>query len=251
MKSLAKKRLDLLLVENDFFDSREKARRAVMAGKVRLGNGQRLEKPGALLPVDSKLKVVEGERYVSRGGLKLEGALKTFDIDPKGAICLDVGASTGGFTDCLLQHGAAKVYAIDVGTGQMAWKLRNDHRVVVREKINARFLQPNDFPDEIQIATLDLAFISLTLVLPPVLRLMQRGGQLLPLIKPQFELQRCDVGKGGIVREPELHRKAVDRIRAFALNSLDVKWAGETESSIRGTDGNREFFAWLQKQSGS
>jgi 23S rRNA (cytidine1920-2'-O)/16S rRNA (cytidine1409-2'-O)-methyltransferase len=187
-------------------------------------------------------------RFVSRGGLKLEGALEHFGIEVTGLTAMDVGASTGGFTDCLLQRGAVKVYAFDVGTNQMVWKLRSDPRVICRENFNVRHLQPEDVPELVDLIVGDVSFISLTLVLPGALSVLKPGGQVLVLVKPQFELSREEVGKGGIVRESELHEKACMRIRSFVEGRPELEWRGLTESSIQGTDGNREFLAWFTKR---
>jgi len=244
----AKLRLDQLLVARGCFDSREKAQRAIMAGSVNVGE-QRAEKPGTRVPEDAAIQVKTAERYVGRGGLKMEAALAHFAIDPTGATCLDIGASTGGFTDCLLQHGAAKVYAIDVGHSQLDWKIRSDPRVVVREKLNARYLTRADIPEPIAICVIDVSFISLTLILPPAAALLSNGGVIIPLIKPQFELRKEDVGKGGVVRDPTLHEQAVEKIRAFAATLPGLAWSGVIESPILGGEGNKEFLACLRAAS--
>ena len=250
-----KQRLDCLLVERGFFESREKAQRAILAGEV-LVDTRRAEKPGTRYPSDAEIQVKARPRYVSRGGQKLEGALSFFGIDPTGLVCLDVGASTGGFTDCLLQHGASRVYAFDVGHSQLNWKIRSDPRVVVREKINARSLTPGDFAEEISLCVIDVSFISLTLILPAVVGVLDSGNtvqsgrrkMIIALIKPQFELERGAVGKGGIVREEEQHDRAVEKIRAFVGGDLpNWHWTGVTDSPILGTSGNKEFLACLQK----
>ena len=245
---MARIRLDLALVQSGLCPSREQAKRLIMAGEVMLGD-EVISKPGWLVHADAQLKVKTPPRFVSRGGLKLEGALDHFGIDVTGLIGMDVGASTGGFTDCLLQRGALKVYAFDVGTNQMVWKLRSDPRVICRENFNVRHLQPADVPETVDIIVADVSFISLTLVLPGALSVLKTGGQALVLVKPQFELSRDEVGKGGIVREPELHAKACTRIRSFVENHTELEWRGITESSIQGTDGNREFLAWFSKRS--
>ncbi len=244
-------RLDLLLVERGLFDSREKAQRAVLAGAVHV-TGQLVDKPGTKVSDDCSLEIKAKERYVSRGGTKLERALAHFQIDPTGAICLDIGASTGGFTDCLLQHGASRVYAYDVGHSQLDWKIRSDPRVIVREKINARYLQARDLPEPVSLCVIDVSFISLTLILPPAAGVLVGGtgvGQatILALIKPQFELERSAVGRGGIVRDAELHLRAVEKVRLFAENALPGwRWTGVVDSPILGTEGNKEFLACLQ-----
>ncbi len=244
---MARIRLDLALVQRGLCPSREQAKRLIMAGEVMLGD-EVISKPGWLVRDDAALKVKTPPRFVSRGGLKLEGALEHFGIDVIGLIAMDVGASTGGFTDCLLQRGAVKVYAFDVGTNQMVWKLRSDPRVICRENFNVRHLQPGDVPEQVEIIVADVSFISLTLVLPGALSVLKPGGQAVVLVKPQFELSREEVGKGGIVREPELHEKACTRIRSFVESHLELEWRGITESSIQGTDGNREFLAWFMKR---
>ena len=255
MKPTPKLRLDSLLVERGFFDSREKAQRAILAGGV-LINDRVVDKAGTRFPEDVPLEVRRQDRYVSRGGLKLEAALQSFQINPEGTTCLDLGASTGGFTDCLLQHGAARVYAYDVGHSQLDWKIRHDARVVVREKINARHLVPADFSEAISLCVIDVSFIGLTLILSPACAILSASppagpGQprtVIALIKPQFELERGAVGKGGIVRNSEDHRRAVEKVRAFAAANLaDWHWTGVIDSPILGTTGNKEFLACLQK----
>jgi len=244
-----KQRLDQLLVARGYFESREKAQRAIMAGSVSVGE-QRADKPGTKVADDAPIQVKTAERYVGRGGLKMEGALTQFGIDPTGATCLDIGASTGGFTDCLLQHGAARVFAIDVGHSQLDWKIRSDPRVVVREKLNARHLTRDDIPEPIQVCVIDVSFISLTLILPPAAALLSNGGVIIPLIKPQFELRKEDVGKGGVIRDPALHEQAVEKIRAFVATSLpSLTWSGLIESPILGGEGNKEFLACLRNAS--
>jgi 23S rRNA (cytidine1920-2'-O)/16S rRNA (cytidine1409-2'-O)-methyltransferase len=244
----AKQRLDQLLVARGYFESREKAQRAIMAGAVSIGE-QRVDKPGTRVAEGAAVQVKSAERYVGRGGLKLEAALAAFCVDPAGTICLDIGASTGGFTDCLLQQRAAKVYAIDVGHSQLDWKIRSDPRVIVREKLNARYLSRGDIPDPIAICVIDVSFISLTLILPPAAALLSNGGVIIPLIKPQFELRKEDVGKGGIVRDPELHARAVEKIRTFAGTLPGVVWSGLIDSPILGGEGNKEFLACLRATS--
>jgi 23S rRNA (cytidine1920-2'-O)/16S rRNA (cytidine1409-2'-O)-methyltransferase len=227
-----KQRLDTLLVARGFFESREKAQRAIMAGEV--------------IVAEPEIVVKGGARYVGRGGLKLEAALTAFNVDPAGALCLDIGASTGGFTDCLLQHGAAKVYAIDVGHSQLDWKIRSDPRVVVREKLNARHLTRADIPEVPSLCVIDVSFISLTLILPPAFEVLTPSAVILALIKPQFELGKTEVGKGGIVRDPAGHEAAVSRIRDFVTGTLGRKWEGVIESPILGGEGNKEFLACLR-----
>ncbi len=241
---MKKERIDILLVTRGLCESREQSKRLVLAGKVRSGD-RVLDKPSTKIEADAPLEVKEPPRYVGRGGLKLEGALDHFDIDPAGWVCLDVGASTGGFTDCLLQRGALRVHAIDVGTNQLVWKLRNDPRVISREKFNARNLKPADIGEQVDLAVMDLSFISLTKVLPAVFGVMREGGGIVCLIKPQFELERENIGAGGIVRDPALHERAVEKIRRFTTENHALEWNGLMESPITGTDGNREFLAWI------
>jgi len=239
-----KQRADVLLVTRGLCESREMAKRLILAGEVRSGD-KVIDKPGTKLPDDIALEVRERPKYVGRGGLKLEAALDAFRIDPAGLVCLDIGASTGGFTDCLLQRGAVRVHAVDVGTNQLAWKLRSDERVVVREKFNARRLEVGDLGERVSLVVIDVSFISLEKILPAAFGVLENGGELVCLIKPQFEVGREDVGKGGIVRDPELHRRAVDKIRNFATGQCERKWRGVIDSPITGADGNREFLAWI------
>ncbi len=243
----AGERADFLLVAQGLCDSREQAKRLIMAGGVMCGT-ERVAKPSTALPSDAVLTVLQRPRYVGRGGLKMEGALKSFGIVPAGWVCLDIGASTGGFTDCLLQHGAERVHAVDVGTNQLAWKLRKDPRVVVKEKFNARYLVESDLGEQVDLVVMDLSFISLTKVLPAAVKLVKEEGNLVCLIKPQFELSREEVGRGGIVRDPSLHQKAVKKIHDFVLEELEWKWVDVIESPITGTDGNVEFLARLRQE---
>jgi len=237
-------RVDVLLVEKGLCESREQAKRLILAGEVRIGD-RVIDKPGQRLAEDAVLEVREKPKFVGRGGIKLEGALEAFGIDPTGWVCIDVGASTGGFTDCLLQHGAAKVHAVDVGTNQLVWKLRNDPRVVVKEQFNARHMVPEDLGEKVRLAVMDLSFISLTKVLPAVFSVLDDEGSVVCLIKPQFELDREDISKGGIVRDPALHERAVEKIRRFVVEECRREWRGVIASSITGTDGNQEFLAWI------
>jgi len=241
-----KRRVDELLVERGLVESRQKARSIVLAGGV-LVNGQPIDKPGSLVPLDCELSVPSPPKYVGRGGLKLEAALQAFKINPAGFRCLDVGASTGGFTDCLLQHGAASVVAVDVGHNQMHWKLRTDPRVELHEGVNARHLRPGDFGAPFRLAVVDVSFISLTLILPPVLALLEQGASMIALVKPQFELCRQDVGRGGVVRDTNLHVKAVEKIRAFVSKTGLARFAGVIDSPIEGAAGNREFLVHMLK----
>ncbi|MFT3991148.1 MAG: TlyA family RNA methyltransferase [Luteolibacter sp.] len=243
---MRKDRIDALLVARGLCDSREQAKRLVLAGEVRSGD-HIIDKPSAKLPEDAPLELKTKPRYVGRGGLKLEGALDAFAIDPAGWTCIDVGASTGGFTDCLLQHGAVRVHAVDVGTNQLVWKLRNDPRVIVKEQFNARHMVPEDLGgDRPKLAVMDLSFISLTKVLPAVFRVLEpEAGAVVCLIKPQFELEREDISKGGIVRDPALHERAVEKIRRFVTEEHGCEWRGLIPSPITGMDGNQEFLAWI------
>jgi len=240
-------RLDQVLVGKGLFPSREQARRAVMAGDVRVGT-RIATKPSELLEEEAPISIKPTRKYVGRGALKLQSALDYFKIDVRGKTALDIGASTGGFTDCLLQRGAEKVYAVDVGHGQLDWKLRNDPRVIVLEKVNARSLSRKHVPELVDLCVIDVSFISLTLILPNAFDLITPTAVILALIKPQFELQRADVGRGGIVRDQELHRKAQNKIVAFVTQSGHVV-AGIVPSAIKGADGNQEFFACIRKRS--
>jgi 23S rRNA (cytidine1920-2'-O)/16S rRNA (cytidine1409-2'-O)-methyltransferase len=239
-------RLDKLLVDRGLARSREFARAAIMGGKVFV-RGERIDKPGAAVPPEADLRVDLAELpYVSRGGQKLEGALDRFGIDPSGSVCLDAGISTGGFTDCLLQRGAARVYGIDVGYGQVALKLRDDPRVVLFERTNIRHFDPASISEPIDLTVADLAFISLTLVLAKLRDLTRPGGTLLVLVKPQFEVGKGEVGKGGVVRDADKQAAAVARVAAFA-GDVGLAVGGETPSPILGPKGNREFFLLLRK----
>jgi len=242
-----KARADQTLVERGFFDSRERARRAIMAGEVRVGEDLVI-KPAALINIDAAISIAESPQFVSRGALKLSGALDFFEVDVRSKVALDIGASTGGFTDCLLQRAAAKVFALDVGRGQLAWKIRNDPRVVVMEKVNARFLSREQIPQDVDLCVIDVSFISLTLILPRAFELITPDGVILALIKPQFELQRKDVGRGGIVRDPALHEKAQQKIVKF-VEEAKFRVVGVVPSAITGADGNQEFFICIRKPS--
>jgi 23S rRNA (cytidine1920-2'-O)/16S rRNA (cytidine1409-2'-O)-methyltransferase len=241
-----KERLDKLLVTRGLVETRAKAQALILAGQV-FSEQQRLEKPGLLLPVDAELTLKETMPYVSRGGLKLAAALDHFNVAVTGFRCLDVGASTGGFTDCLLQHGAMKVVALDVGHGQLAWKIRQDPRVEVREHVNARFLQREDFDAPFDLAVCDVSFISLKLILPVLPPLLKTSGQIITLIKPQFEVGRAEVGRGGIVRDEVAQQRVVNEITAFA-RSIGWHSRGVIDSPISGQDGNREFLACFALQ---
>ena len=243
-----KTRLDVALVDRGLVASREQAQRAIMAGEVKVGTSV-ASKASLLVPADAELTIKTAPRFVGRGGLKLESALDQFGINPAGAIALDIGASTGGFTDCLLRRGAVKVYAVDVGHGQLAWKIRDDPRVVVLERLNARFLSAHDVPEPVNICVIDVSFISLTLILPKALELVTPDGMILGLIKPQFELRPADVGHGGVVRDPALHEKAKQSILDFVAREKRFAVVGIVASAITGMDGNQEFFVCLRKKS--
>jgi 23S rRNA (cytidine1920-2'-O)/16S rRNA (cytidine1409-2'-O)-methyltransferase len=237
---IEKIRLDRLLVDRALAESREKAQGLILAGQI-LVNEQKVEKCGALVDPTASLRLLGAVRYVSRAGLKLEGALEHFRIDPDGKVCLDVGASTGGFTDCLLQHGAGKVFAVDAGTHQLDWKLRGDPRVVVLEKTNARFLGTILINAPVELVTIDVSFISATLILPAIVPLLATPAEVLVLVKPQFEVGRGQVGKGGIVRDPALHQEAVAKVSRKLLE-LGLVQLASVESPLLGAEGNREFF---------
>ena len=242
-------RVDKLIVDRGLADSRTRAQALIMAGLV-LVDEQRINKPSDIVTVDAVIRVKGSDdpasRYVGRGGLKLEKALQHFSIEVKGLLCLDVGASTGGFTDCLLQHGATRVIALDVGHNQIDWKLRTDARVEVREGVNARNLKPDDFETQFDFVAMDVSFISATKIFPALVALMKNGSHLVTLIKPQFEVGRGEVGKGGIVRNPEQHQRVIaDVNQAAKTNGLEV--VGVIESPIRGGDGNLEFLADYRK----
>jgi len=243
-----KERFDKLLVEKGIVQSRERARALIMAGKGFV-EGKRIDKPGTMINADARLQLQgEDSLYVSRGGEKMEGALKAFGIDPKGMIIMDIGASTGGFTDCMLQKGAQKVYAVDVGYGQLAWKLQKDLRVVNLERRNVRYLKREEVQEETDLILIDTSFISIEKFLPHLLGFLKKGGSLLCLIKPQFEVGKGEVGKGGVVRNKALHEKVIDRISRFSQR-LGLKVLGITESPLLGPKGNKEFFIYLKKES--
>jgi 23S rRNA (cytidine1920-2'-O)/16S rRNA (cytidine1409-2'-O)-methyltransferase len=240
-------RLDKLVVGRGLAPTRQKAQALILAGQIQV-NGERVEKAGTPVPATARVELRgQPPRYASRGGEKLEGALQDLGVDPGGMVCLDIGASTGGFTDCLLQHGAARVYAVDVGKGQLDWKLRQDERVVVREGLNARYLRPEEIGEPVELVTIDVAFISVEKILPAALGCAGPGAFFLVLVKPQFELSRRQVGKGGIVRDAKLHQQAVEKVRsaaaALGLEELEVR-----ESRLPGAEGNREFFLRAMKK---
>ncbi|HTA29122.1 MAG TPA: TlyA family RNA methyltransferase [Candidatus Cybelea sp.] len=247
---MAANRLDQALVERGLCESREKAQRAIMAGQVTV-NEQPAKKPSDKVHPDDQITLTAGDRYVSRGGLKLEHALQHFRLEVTGQTALDLGASTGGFTDCLLQHDAAKVYAVDVGHGQLAWKLRHDPRVVVMEKTNARDLTPAAFPKPtppFDLAVIDCSFISLNKVLPVAVALLRPSARIVALIKPQFEAGKAEADKGrGVITDPAIHARVLREIEEFASQQLQMKWLGSTESPLLGPAGNKEFFALIEK----
>jgi 23S rRNA (cytidine1920-2'-O)/16S rRNA (cytidine1409-2'-O)-methyltransferase len=239
---MAKIRLDQLLAQRGLAESREKAQRLIRAGRVRV-DGQPALKPGHTFDEQCATELTATERFVGRGGKKLLGALETFHLTLTGAVCLDLGASTGGFTDCMLQFGAARVYAVDVGRGQLHWKLRKDPRVTVMEGVNARYLSPEEIPEPADFAGIDTSFISLTHILPPLKNLLRPGGRIVSLIKPQFEAGRRQVGRGGVVRDPDVHEAVIAKIRTFGTKELQFKWIDCCRSPIKGPAGNIEFLA--------
>ena len=242
---MAKQRLDLWMVANGAAESRERAQAIIMAGNV-LVNGQKAAKASQPVPPGGRVEVLAKPRYASRGGLKLEAALRNFAIDATGFVCADFGASTGGFTDCLLQAGAARVYSIDVGVGQLDWKLRNDPRVVVLEGINARHLERLESGETVDFAVCDVSFISVTLIVPAILKVLKPElGHMVILVKPQFEVGRGQVGKGGIVRDPALHEGACARVRSF-VEALNFR-TDMMESPITGAEGNKEFLLYARR----
>ena len=241
-----KTRLDVLLTEQGLQESRQKAQDKIMNGLVFV-NGQRVDKPGTAVPNEAAIEVRGNAlKYVSRGGLKLEKAMASFPVRLDGAVCGDIGASTGGFTDCMLQNGADKVYAVDVGYGQLAWKLREDPRVVCLERTNARYLTHEQIPDELDFASIDVSFISLKLILPAVAGVLKNGGQVASLVKPQFEAGKEKVGKKGVVRDPAVHKEVLEHYLGHAKEA-GFGVLGLTYSPIRGPEGNIEYLGFLQK----
>ncbi len=241
---MTRQRLDQLLVARGLAGSREKARALILAGQV-LVNGQKIDKAGHAVDSASRIELLEQARFVGRGGLKLEAALDHFNIDPAGKTCLDIGASTGGFTDCLLQRGAARVYAIDAGTAQLDWKLRTDPRVISKEQLNARYLTPADVPEPIHLAVCDVSFISITMILPVLPQFLTGNAEMVILVKPQFELERHQVGKGGIIRDPALHQQACRRVDD-AVRHLGFETA-IIPSPVLGAEGNQEFLLYARR----
>ena len=244
------RRLDQELVERELCESREKAQRAILAGEVRINGHVARKSSDAVKPTD-QITLAAPERFVSRGGFKLEHALTHFGLDANGLIAIDLGASTGGFTDCLLQRGAAKVYAVDVGRGQLAWKLRVDPRVIVMEKVNARQLTPGSFPPPFALAdmvVIDCSFISLRKILPPAVALLRPSGRIVALIKPQFEAGKAEADRGaGVIRDPAIHQRVVDELKQFVTARPGLRWVGVTESPVLGPAGNKEFLVLLEK----
>jgi 23S rRNA (cytidine1920-2'-O)/16S rRNA (cytidine1409-2'-O)-methyltransferase len=245
-----KERIDKLLTERGLVQSRERARALIMEGKITV-EGQIVDKPGTRVDGAAEIHIAEEAfPYVSRGGRKLEGALDAFSVDPGGRVIMDVGASTGGFTDCVLQRGAAKVYAVDVGYGQLAWKLQKDPRVISLERRNVRYLQMEDVGEEVDLILIDTSFISVEKFLSHLLGFLKKGGAIIGLVKPQFEVGKGQVGKGGVVKEAALHRQVIERISAFS-RSLGLSVLGVTESPLLGPKGNKEFFIYLKKGGGT
>ena len=238
-----KERIDSLLVRLGLAESRHKAQAMLMAGVVTV-DGRMVEKAGTTVPSTAEIRVKQAPQFVGRGGTKMQHALDSFELDVSGSVALDVGASTGGFTDCLLQNGASRVYAVDVGRGQIHQRLRDDPRVMLMEGINARL--PFHLPEKVGVATVDVSFISLVLVLPEVVRHVEPGGSILGLVKPHFEAGRREVGKGGVVRDPKTHAATISKVALWAIGH-GLRFRGATASPILGNAGNREFFVWLQK----
>lgn len=241
-------RLDQLLVQRGLAPSRTKAQALILAGQVQV-DGILVDKPGTLVGAEAAISIRKPQRYVSRGGEKLERALEAFAIDPRGKVALDIGASTGGFTDCLLQHGAAKVYAVDVGKGQLHLKLRQDPRVIVKEELNARYLSPEDIGEAIDLVTIDVSFISLCLILPALRGIVSPCGDIIALVKPQFEAGRYQVRKG-VVRDPDVHRQVLSELAGFVQGELGWSVLGGIPSPILGPKGNREFFLHIAPRPG-
>jgi 23S rRNA (cytidine1920-2'-O)/16S rRNA (cytidine1409-2'-O)-methyltransferase len=239
-----RQRLDVILTERGLIASRQRARSMIMAGIVRV-DGRVVDKPGALIAAGSRVEVIGGDLpFASRGGVKLEGALNAFELDVSGWVCMDVGASTGGFSDCLLQRGASRVYAVDVGYGQIAWRLRQDSRVTVIERTNIRYMPAERIPEPIDLATVDVSFISLKIVVPTVLKFLKPHGRLLALVKPQFEVGKGQVGKGGVVTDPKQHSRVIAEL-SLCFRGLGLECSQAVPSPIEGPKGNKEFFMLL------
>jgi 23S rRNA (cytidine1920-2'-O)/16S rRNA (cytidine1409-2'-O)-methyltransferase len=243
-----KRRLDIALVERGLAPSRAAAQRLILAGQV-LVNDRLLDKPATSVSEDARIEIKEGLRYVSQGGLKLEKALHEFRIEVRDTVCLDVGASTGGFTDCLLQQGARRVYAVDVGKGQLDWKLRKDPRVVVLEGVNARYLRPEQIGERVDLAAVDVSFISVKKILPALMPIVKPSGDLIVLVKPQFEAGREDVRRGGVVKDPQVHRRVLEDLARFT-KELEISVVNAAYSPIRGPAGNIEFLLHLVNEPG-
>ena len=243
---MSKERIDRLLAEREMVSSRERARALIMEGRIRV-DGQVVNKAGTQVSLDALIEIRGQDLpFVSRGGIKLEGALDAFGVNPQGMVVMDVGASTGGFTDCMLQRGASKIYAVDVGYGQLAWKLQRDPRVVNLERRNVRYLRREEIKEEVDLIVIDTSFISIEKFLPHLLQFLRKGGTILGLIKPQFEVGKGEVGKGGVVKDPALHRKVIERISELSQD-LGLRVLGVTESPLLGPKGNKEFFIYLKK----
>jgi 23S rRNA (cytidine1920-2'-O)/16S rRNA (cytidine1409-2'-O)-methyltransferase len=239
-------RLDQAMVERGLCESRERAKRAILAGQVRV-NSQVAQKPSDGISSTDEIILEAGEKFVSRGGYKLEHALDYFKLDVAGMVAIDVGASTGGFTDCLLQRGAHAVFAVDVGQGQLAWKLRRDKRVTVMEKTNARYLKPELFPKRPDLAVIDCSFISLRKILPPAAALLKSGGRIIALVKPQFEAGKAEADKGrGVIRDASIHERILAELREFAAGQGNLIWRGVVESPLQGPAGNKEFLVLIE-----
>ncbi len=248
MKQAKKERLDSVLVARGLVRSRERAKALITEGKVLVGR-EKIDKPGTPVDVEAEIELTGRDLpYVSRGGLKLEGALQAFGVDPGGMVVMDVGASTGGFTDCVLQRGAKKVYAVDVGYGQLAWSLRSDPRVVNLERTNIRYLPREAIEEAVDLILVDVSFISIAKFLSHILRFLKEGGRIVALIKPQFEVGKGEVGKGGVVKDPDLHRNVIDRLAGLSRD-LGLEVLGVVESPLLGPKGNKEFFIHLRKGS--
>lgn len=243
-------RLDQAMVERGLCESREKAKRAILAGEVRV-NDQLAHKPSDAVSAEDRITRAAGEKYVSRGGFKLEHALEHFQLNVTGQVAVDLGSSTGGFTDCLLQRGATKIYAVDVGKGQLAWKLRRDRRVVVMEKTNARQLTPSAFPQPfapVDLAVIDCSFISLRKILPAAVALLQASGKIVALIKPQFEAGKREADRGeGVIRDAAVHERVLRELQEFVAGQAGLRWVGVTESPLLGPAGNKEFLTLIEK----